>query len=86
MVGNTALKVHSAPQPRPVYRPIEEIVVPIALRTSILNLTDQTCKWPIGDPQDTDFHFCGHKPREASPYCEYHSRLAYQPVTDRRRR
>lgn len=86
MVGNTALRIQAHPQPRPVYRPIEEIVVPIALRTSILNLTDQTCKWPIGDPQEAEFHFCGHKPREASPYCEYHSRLAYQPVADRRRR
>ena len=85
-IGNTALKVHVVSQPRPVLQPIEEIVVPISLRTTILGLTDQTCKWPIGDPSLEDFHFCGHKPRESSPYCEYHSRVAYQPVGDRRRR
>jgi GcrA cell cycle regulator len=48
-------------------------------------LTDAMCKWPTGDPATEDFHFCGHKVREGAPYCEYHSRVAYQPVGDRRR-
>jgi GcrA cell cycle regulator len=53
-------------------------------RIGLLQLTSQTCKWPIGDPLSKDFCFCGHVPREASPYCEYHARAAYQPLQDRR--
>lgn len=53
-------------------------------RVTILQISDKTCKWPIGDPGDEEFCFCGHKPRDAAPYCEYHARLAYQPLQDRR--
>lgn len=49
-------------------------------------LGSDTCRWPIGDPQEPDFTFCGHKPREASVYCDYHTRLAYEPRQDRRRK
>lgn len=83
--GATALKAYHVPAPRRMLPPIEDIVVPISLRASILTLTDATCKWPSGDPGTEDFHFCGHKVREGSPYCEYHSRVAYQPLGDRRR-
>lgn len=62
------------------------IVVPAAKRLSLLELTESTCKWPVGDPLDADFHFCGHNSREASPYCEAHSSLAFQVPHDRRRR
>jgi GcrA cell cycle regulator len=85
--GNTALKVHAHPAPRraPAPVPIEDLVVPISLRVSLLALNDQMCKWPIGDPGAEDFHFCGHRNFNGLPYCEYHSRLAYQPANDRRR-
>lgn len=85
MIGNTALKLHVVAQPRRMPVPIEDVVVPIPLRISILALGEKTCKWPIGDPGDEAFSFCGHLPRETSPYCEYHSRMAYQPSIDRRR-
>jgi GcrA cell cycle regulator len=55
-------------------------------RITILQLSDKTCKWPSGDPGSEGFCFCGHKPREGSPYCEYHARIAYQPLQDRRNR
>lgn len=55
-------------------------------RVTLLKLTSQTCKWPIGDPQHKDFCFCGHQPRENSPYCEFHARAAYVPLQDRRHR
>lgn len=55
-------------------------------RITLLQLSSRTCKWPIGDPQDHDFCFCGHAPRENSPYCEFHARAAYQPMQDRRHR
>jgi GcrA cell cycle regulator len=85
--GNTALKIHAHPAPRRVIVqvPIEDLVVPISLNVSLLALNDQMCKWPIGDPGTEGFHFCGHRNFNSLPYCEYHSRLAYQPVNDRRR-
>lgn len=87
VAGNTALKVHAPPAPRraPAQIPIEDLVVPISLKVPLLKLNDQMCKWPIGDPTDEDFAFCGHRSFESHPYCEYHSRLAYQPANDRRR-
>ena len=63
---------------------LEDIVVPISLKVSLLALNDTMCKWPEGDPGTEGFHFCGHRNWNGLPYCEYHSRLAYQPV-DRRR-
>jgi GcrA cell cycle regulator len=85
VAGNTALKIH-VPEPE-VRRVVvqEDVVVPIPLRATILTLSEHTCKWPIGDPAAEDFCFCGHEPRLGGPYCEYHARLAYQPVNDRRR-
>ena len=63
----------------------QRLEAPEPLRLELTDLTDQTCKWPIGDPAAADFSFCGHAPKEGSPYCPYHSRVAYQPVLDRRR-
>jgi GcrA cell cycle regulator len=50
---------------------------------TILTLTDRTCKWPIGDPRDSDFHFCGRASAENLPYCAEHARRAYQPPARR---
>jgi GcrA cell cycle regulator len=60
-------------------------IIPIGQRCSILELTMDTCHWPIGDPNSSDFFFCGGKTIEGLPYCGYHSRIAYQPGADRRR-
>ena len=45
---------------------------------TILNLTENQCKWPQGDPGTEDFHFCGHQPLSGMPYCEHHSKKAYK--------
>jgi GcrA cell cycle regulator len=84
--GNTALKTHASPAPRrlPAPVPIEDIVVPIPLNISLLQLSDAVCRWPNGDPGTEAFGFCGHPSWNSLPYCEYHSRVAYQPA-DRRR-
>lgn len=86
IAGNTALKTHASPAPRrlPPPVPIEDIVVPISLNVTLMALNDQMCKWPSGDPGTEEFHFCGHKVWNGLPYCQYHSRIAYQPP-DRRR-
>ena len=60
-------------------------VVPISRRLTLTELTERTCKWPVGDPLKDDFHFCGCEAAEASPYCKFHAKMAYQPVSERRR-
>ncbi|CAH0339342.1 GcrA family cell cycle regulator [Rhizobium sp. CECT 9324] len=67
-----------------VSRP-SNVVVPISRRLALTELTERTCKWPIGDPMKDDFHFCGCEINDASPYCGYHAKMAYQPVSERRR-
>ncbi|MDR6288482.1 MULTISPECIES: GcrA family cell cycle regulator [Inquilinus] len=51
---------------------------------TILNLTERMCKWPIGDPRDKDFHFCGKAAHGNLPYCAEHAAIAYQPPGKRR--
>ena len=42
-------------------------------------LTDQTCRWPIGHPFEKKFYFCGRKPMEKFPYCQLHVLYAFIP-------
>ena len=44
-----------------------------------MTITDHMCKWPIGDPGEDNFRFCGRKTDPEEPYCVAHSRVAYQP-------
>ncbi len=62
-----------------------EDVVPVCQRVSLLELSDATCHWPVGDPEAEDFFFCGGKSLANLPYCAHHCRVAYQPASDRRR-
>ncbi|RIK87056.1 MAG: GcrA cell cycle regulator [Hyphomicrobiales bacterium] len=86
-VGATALAVQFDAEPvaRQVLRPAEDVVVPISRRLNLIQLTERTCKWPNGDPLAEDFSFCGNEAGESGPYCGYHSRIAYQPASERRR-
>jgi GcrA cell cycle regulator len=82
--GNTAL-AHAydydvEPEPE-----LLDNVIPIGQRRTLLELTEETCRWPIGDPGSTEFFFCGGQSLSGLPYCAYHSRVAYQPPSDRRR-
>jgi GcrA cell cycle regulator len=61
------------------------VVVPMSRRLVLTQLTDRTCKWPIGDPMKDEFHFCGNDSPDSSPYCTFHAKLAYQPSAERRR-
>jgi GcrA cell cycle regulator len=65
--------------------PVEELVIPLAERKTIQTLTESSCRWPIGDPQAPDFHFCGKTKLAVLPYCEFHARRAFQPAVPRRR-
>lgn len=89
--GNTALKMEPTAEAKPDVEakpspaPVAELSAPQSNRATILTLTEHMCKWPVGDPTDSDFHFCGARSETDSPYCSYHSQIAYQPVSDRRR-
>jgi GcrA cell cycle regulator len=76
----------SRPLPLPEPKPMRLVDLSKDGRITILHLSDKTCRWPIGDPGTEEFCFCGHGPRESSPYCEYHARIAYQPAQERRMR
>ncbi len=85
MRGNTALaqafeyEVEAEPE-------LVENIIPLGQRRTLLELNEDTCRWPIGDPGSADFYFCGGQAPTAGPYCAYHSRLAYQPSNQRRDR
>ena len=55
-----------------------------AKKLNLLELTERTCKWPIGDPSTSEFWFCGHPSEQGKPYCETHISIAFQPITTRR--
>ncbi len=88
-IGNVALKSDAMPMSRPQPAPTPQIFSlseePLIPNCSVLQINEQTCKWPIGDPSTSDFHFCARRSDTGIPYCGYHARIAYQPVSDRRR-
>ena len=57
-----------------------------AKKLSLLELTEKTCKWPIGDPATSEFWFCGHPSEQGKPYCEIHVSIAFQPVTTKEKK
>jgi GcrA cell cycle regulator len=84
MRGNTALahayELDVEPEPE-----LLDNIIPLGQRRTLLELTEETCRWPIGDPGTAEFFFCGGNTLTGLPYCSYHSRVAYQPAADRRR-
>lgn len=66
----------AAPPPPP---PIEALPMPNGKYATIMTIRDHMCKWPIGDPMESDFRFCGRKNKPSEPYCEAHCSVAYQP-------
>lgn len=57
-----------------------------AKKIGLMELTERTCKWPIGDPATEDFWFCGLSVQAGKPYCEAHVGVAFQPMSARRDR
>ena len=55
-------------------------------KISLMELTERTCKWPIGDPATEKFWFCGHDSEPGKPYCKTHISIAFQQITQRRSR
>lgn len=84
-IGGTNVRNGYQMDAEPYTPPAEELVIPLAERKSIQTLTECSCRWPIGDPQLADFHFCGKEKVPGMPYCEFHGRRAFQPPQPRRR-
>lgn len=57
-----------------------------ARKLSLMELTEKTCKWPVGDPATDNFWFCGLPAQAGKPYCEAHVGVAFQPMSNRRDR
>ncbi len=88
--GNAALKIAVQPEERRVanvvpFRALPELLPETLERVSLLDLKECMCKWPIGDPMEENFHFCGRTKSTGTTYCEHHSAIAYNPVVRRRR-
>jgi GcrA cell cycle regulator len=87
VIGATALALKPRATPAPAPAPRESVVIPLTERVTIMELREAMCRWPLGDPTNPEFRFCGARTSEAgAPYCVSHAQLAYQPVQDRRRR
>lgn len=46
-------------------------------KTMLTDLDNHTCRWPLGDPKDENFHFCGRRVRIGQTYCDEHANIAY---------
>ncbi|HYC65491.1 MAG TPA: GcrA family cell cycle regulator [Reyranellaceae bacterium] len=81
--GDTQAPIPPAPPRRLVpAKPSPEV----ADKTSLLDLNDRICKWPMGHPGEPDFHFCGNPANPGYPYCVAHCGVAYQAQLPRRDR
>jgi GcrA cell cycle regulator len=81
--GDTQAPIPPAPPRRLVpAKPSAEV----ADKTSLLDLNDRVCRWPMGHPGEPDFHFCGAPANPGYPYCVEHCGVAYQAQLPRRDR
>ena len=81
--GDTQAPIPPAPPRRLVpAKPSAEV----ADKTSLLDLNDRVCRWPMGHPGEPDFHFCGDPANPGYPYCVAHCGVAYQAQLPRRDR
>lgn len=72
------------PKFKPTIVPVEPLpsedtyVVPTAKRAGVEGLEQDQCRWPFGDPQHAEFHFCDRAKAPGFSYCEQHARRAFQ--------
>ncbi len=88
-LDDVAAVIETPPEPitfdLPALRATQDAVIPISGRVTILELNGSMCRWPIGDPTNAEFRFCGCRALGTLPYCQDHARVAFQPVAERRR-
>lgn len=78
------LAAPTAPPPAPA--PVRAPARAKGAKVTLLDLNDRICKWPIGHPDEADFHFCGKAVSPGFPYCGEHCLIAYQAQMPRRDR
>lgn len=84
--GRQALTGQEAPAPIEAYKPFELPQTTFFGSSAVMSMTENSCKWPIGDPMAEDFRFCcAGKPSDAT-YCAHHGRMAYEPASRRARK
>jgi GcrA cell cycle regulator len=84
--GSLALREPVAQAPVEADASIEPKRLPNGDMVTVMTVKDSMCKWPIGDPADATFGFCGRGSDGSSPYCAEHARVAFQPAKKRERR
>ena len=86
VIGPSAPRLRPASSAPAVIIPdLEPLKLEDGKAATVLTISDAMCKYPIGDPTEADFAFCG-RGAVCGPYCQDHARLAYQPSQARKRR
>ncbi|MGY6628048.1 MAG: GcrA family cell cycle regulator [Oceanicaulis sp.] len=87
------VRADAAAEPVPAPAPVQTLPAPVDAKrmangeyATVLTLREGMCKWPIGDPSDAEFRFCGRSTRPGGAYCEAHAQMAYQPQAKRKRK
>ncbi len=83
--GANALAYSPQIDAEPLQRPMEQVVIPMSQRVTIMELKEAMCRWPLGDPGSSEFRYCGADSPSGGSYCQFHAQVAYQPAQDRRR-
>lgn len=65
--------------------PVDDYIVPMQQRKTVQTLEEDSCRWPIGDPQTPEFYFCGGEKVAGLSYCRRHVERAYVKPDQRRR-
>lgn len=81
----TPTAAKAAKDERALIEKLPPVELPGGEKATVLNLSGSMCKWPIGDPADPNFAFCGRK-SDCGPYCAEHAKIAFQPARKRERK
>jgi GcrA cell cycle regulator len=74
------METYKSPPTRPK---LDDIVIPLNERKTMATLLPDHCRWPMGDPQLKDFHYCGKQKIEGRSYCDFHVRRGTNPARSR---
>lgn len=70
------VKTKKVEEPKKISKP-KKVSAP-AVQHNVLHFSEHICQWPVGDPRQPGFHFCGKKALKGKPYCFQHAKMAYQ--------
>lgn len=74
------IEISETPKIKPIKRTKEISASQKIIKTALemASLKKDQCRWPIGDTDSDDFHFCGKKVFPGKPYCYEHCKCAYK--------